>query len=64
MTAVTNFWAYLHCDMFTVAESVETAEDAQTLVRMGVDCLQGYYFGAPSIQEPWKVSNLKPRQTG
>ncbi|TQM92027.1 EAL domain-containing protein [Roseinatronobacter monicus] len=53
-----------HFDMFTVAESVETAEDAQTLVRMGVDCLQGYYFGAPSIQEPWKVSNLKPRQTG
>jgi EAL domain-containing protein (putative c-di-GMP-specific phosphodiesterase class I) len=53
-----------HFDMFTVAESVETAEDAQTLVKMGVDCLQGYYFGAPSIQEPWKVSQLKPLQTG
>lgn len=53
-----------HFDMFTVAESVETAEDAQTLVNMGVDCLQGYYFGAPSIQEPWRISNLKPRQTG
>ena len=53
-----------HFDMFTVAESVETAEDAQTLVRMGVDCLQGYYYGVPSIQEPWKVSHLKPRQTG
>ncbi|PZX41988.1 EAL domain-containing protein (putative c-di-GMP-specific phosphodiesterase class I) [Roseinatronobacter thiooxidans] len=53
-----------HFDMFTVAESVETAEDAQTLVKMGVDCLQGYYFGAPSIQEPWKISQLKPRRTG
>ena len=53
-----------HFDMFTVAESVETADDAQTLVRMGVDCLQGYYYGAPSVREPWKISNLKPRQTG
>jgi EAL domain-containing protein (putative c-di-GMP-specific phosphodiesterase class I) len=53
-----------HFDMFTVAESVETAEDAQTLMKMGVDCLQGYYYGAPSLQEPWKVSQLRPRQTG
>lgn len=53
-----------HFDMFTVAESVETAEDARILVEMGVDCLQGYYFGAPSTQEPWKVSHLKARKTG
>ena len=50
--------------MFTVAESVETADDAQTLIKMGVDCLQGYYYGAPSLQEPWKVSQLRPLQTG
>jgi EAL domain-containing protein (putative c-di-GMP-specific phosphodiesterase class I) len=48
-------------DMFTVAESVETAEDARLLVDMGVDCLQGYFFGAPSVSEPWNVSNLKTR---
>lgn len=48
-------------DMFTVAESVETAEDARLLVDMGVDCLQGYFFGAPSVSEPWNVSHLKTR---
>ncbi len=43
-----------HFDMFTVAESVETAEDARWLVDIGVDCLQGYFFGAPTIEAPWK----------
>jgi EAL domain-containing protein (putative c-di-GMP-specific phosphodiesterase class I) len=53
-----------HFDMFTVAESVETGEDAQLLVDLGVDCLQGYYFGAPSTQAPWKVSQLKNSKAG
>lgn len=44
-----------HFDMFTVAESVETAEDAAYLRSLGVDCLQGYYFGAPTIMPPWKT---------
>lgn len=44
-----------HFDMFTVAESVETAEDASFLIEAGVDCLQGYYFGAPTIVPPWKT---------
>ena len=43
-----------HFDMFTVAESVETADDAAFLIDMGIDCLQGYYFGAPTIVPPWK----------
>lgn len=43
-----------HFDMFTVAESVETADDAAFLIDMGVDCLQGFYFGAPTIAPPWK----------
>jgi EAL domain-containing protein (putative c-di-GMP-specific phosphodiesterase class I) len=42
-----------HFDMVTVAESVETAEDARYLERLGVDCLQGYYFGAPTIRPRW-----------
>ncbi len=53
-----------HFDMFTVAEAVENAEDARVLVEMGVDCLQGYRFGAPSTQEPWKISQLKRSRVG
>lgn len=47
-----------HFDMFTVAESVESAEDARYLVDIGMDCLQGYYFGVPSTDAPWKASKL------
>lgn len=43
-----------HFDMFTIAESVETADDAAFLIDMGIDCLQGYYFGAPTIVPPWR----------
>lgn len=42
-----------HFDMMTVAESVETAEDAAVLAEMGVDCLQGYYFAAPTTRPAW-----------
>ena len=38
-----------HFDMFTVAESLETEADAQLLAQMGIDCMQGYLFGAPSV---------------
>ena len=41
-------------DMFTVAEGVERAEDAAWLAREGLDCLQGYYFGAPTTMPPWR----------
>ncbi|MHC0054203.1 EAL domain-containing protein [Actibacterium sp. D379-3] len=49
-----------HFDMFTVAESVETADDARFLQQAGIDCMQGYFFGAPSIAPPWKAR--APRQ--
>lgn len=42
-----------HFDMLTVAEFVETAEDAAILTEMGVDCLQGYYFSAPTTRPLW-----------
>lgn len=42
-----------HFDMVTVAECVETAEDAAMLSEMGVDCLQGYHFAAPTTRPPW-----------
>jgi len=41
-------------DMFTVAEFVENAEDAAWLTSIGVDCLQGYYFGAPTVHPAWE----------
>ena len=43
-------------DMFTVAESVEKPEDAEYLASIGIDCLQGYYFGAPTVRPSWLQS--------
>jgi EAL domain-containing protein (putative c-di-GMP-specific phosphodiesterase class I) len=40
-------------DLFTVAGRVETVADAEDLARLGVDCLQGYAFGAPTTNPPW-----------
>jgi EAL domain-containing protein (putative c-di-GMP-specific phosphodiesterase class I) len=42
-----------HFDMLTVAEFVESHEDAEVLVQLGVDCLQGYYFGAATTRPAW-----------
>lgn len=42
-----------HFDMLTVAEFVETGEDAKMLRQLGVDCLQGYHFAAPATQPDW-----------
>ena len=50
-----------HFDMFSVAENVETAEDARYLIDIGVDCLQGYHFGAPSAKLPWGGSSQATR---
>jgi EAL domain-containing protein (putative c-di-GMP-specific phosphodiesterase class I) len=40
-------------DMFTVAESVETRAEAAYLATIGIDCLQGYHYGAPEIRPAW-----------
>lgn len=37
----------------SVAEFVETGEVAKMLMDLGVDYLQGYYFGKPSNTRPW-----------
>lgn len=47
-------------DMLIVAESVESQQDAEFLVSIGVDCLQGFLFGAPSVRAPW-IEELKER---
>ncbi len=42
-----------HFDMLVVGEGVERKEDVETLVSLGVDCLQGYYFDAPTTRPHW-----------
>jgi len=39
--------------MFTVAEQVESPADSAWLVAAGVDCLQGYLYGMPTVQPHW-----------
>ncbi|ARE41271.1 Putative cyclic di-GMP phosphodiesterase, EAL domain protein [Rhodovulum sp. P5] len=48
-----------HFDMYTVAENVETASDAAWLTKAGIDCMQGYAFGAPSLVPPWREGGEK-----
>ncbi len=47
-----------HFDMYTVAESVETAREAAFLASLGIDCLQGYHFGAPAMKPEWTIRPL------
>lgn len=47
----------------TVAECVETREVAEMLAREGVHYLQGYYFGRPSFDRPWRERTLLGRLT-
>ncbi len=48
-----------HFDMFTVVECVETLEDAEFLATLGVDCMQGYFFGAPTVRPWWRQEELR-----
>ncbi|MDC6454669.1 EAL domain-containing protein [Planktomarina temperata] len=41
-------------EMFCVAQNVETASDAELLTTLGVDCLQGYHLGVPTLTPPWR----------
>ncbi len=49
-------------EILVTAESVETKQDAEFLVASGVDCLQGFLFGAPSVKPLWKAE--KTQETG
>ncbi len=49
-------------DMVVVAEKVETEADAQMLTKLGIDCLQGFYFGAPTTRPSW-MPGAQPRQS-
>ena len=45
-----------HFEMFTVAEGVESPEEAACLQALGVDCQQGYLYGAPTVKAPWQAA--------
>lgn len=40
-----------HFNMFTVAEAVETVAEAECLRSLGIDCFQGFLFGAPQMKQ-------------
>ncbi len=48
-----------HFDMLTIAEAVETPEEAAFLTGAGIDCLQGYLFGAPALDMPWQHTDRR-----
>lgn len=52
-----------HFSMLTVAESIENPADAECVRAMGVDCLQGYYFAAPTVRPDW-MRQGQIRQSG
>jgi EAL domain-containing protein (putative c-di-GMP-specific phosphodiesterase class I)/GGDEF domain-containing protein len=37
----------------TIAECVESGDVAKILMDIGVDYMQGYYFGRPDVKKPW-----------
>jgi diguanylate cyclase (GGDEF)-like protein len=41
--------------LITVAECVESARDAAILLQEGVRFLQGYHFGRPTLEQPWRA---------
>lgn len=50
-------------DMFTVAERVETQADADCLTQLGVDCLQGHLFAAPTVSPAWRETIRPDRRS-
>lgn len=48
-----------HFEMLTVVEFVETPAEAETLISLGADCLQGYLFGAPSTRPSWSKTSSR-----
>jgi len=51
-----------HFDMLTIAEGIEDRDDAQYLIDNGIDCLQGFYFGVPSVKAPWHTSRSRKKR--
>ena len=48
-------------DMLCVAEKVENEAEAKYLSKIGVDCLQGYHFAAPTLHPQWRNEPARKR---
>ncbi|MFV2003160.1 MAG: EAL domain-containing protein, partial [Paracoccaceae bacterium] len=53
-----------HFDMFTVAEMVDSADDVKFLTEAGNDCMQGYFFGIPTVNPYWLQDHDHIRRAG
>lgn len=53
-----------HFEMFTVAEMVDNSNDADFLESSGVDCMQGYFFGVPTIRPYWLQDHELAKKAG
>lgn len=50
---VSNIVGYAHArDMLIIAEGIETATEAETVLKLGVDLLQGYFLARPGEVPP------------
>lgn len=49
-----------HFDMVSVAEMVDSQEAADLLNDMGIDCLQGFEFGKPTLTPAWLEDRTSP----
>ena len=45
-----------HFGMYSVAEAAETEAAVQLLARVGIDFLQGFYFGRKTMPPFWQVN--------
>lgn len=52
-----------HFDMVVVAEGLERAQDVAVMEQLGLDCLQGYYFDAPTVRPNWIFGERRVAQT-
>lgn len=50
-----------HFEMITVAEMVEHEAEAEYLRSIGVDCIQGYLYGVPTISPSWRSVDMRHR---
>jgi EAL domain-containing protein (putative c-di-GMP-specific phosphodiesterase class I) len=46
-------------DMMTIAEQVESANEAQFVAQLGIDCSQGYFYAAPTTQPSWATKTTR-----
>ena len=42
-------------ETLTVAEGIETQPEADWLAAAGIDCIEGYLYGVPTIKAPWRI---------